>query len=379
MSIVRMLFREIAHRKLNFILGLISVVAAVALFVAVLTMCEASKRETTRLMRDLGFNVLIVPKNTNMADFWSEDYAAEDMPEEYVYRLANAPIMTIRHLVARLQRKVEWRGRKILLTGVLPEVPQKHLSPKPPMGLNIPRGSVYVGHELAKSFNIKVGQKIDILGKKFTVARLLKESGSKDDIRIYGHLHDIQEVLGLPGRINEIEALSCRCFGDRLASIRQDIAAVLPDTHVTEFRTKAIARAETRKMVERYAAFIIPAVLVMTAVWIGVLTLMNVRERREEIGILRALGVGSGPIAALFIGRALVVGIVGAGLGFALGTWVALRVGPNIFSLTANKISPMFALLGWSLVGAPLLCALASYLPAMAAVLQDPAEVLQEE
>jgi ABC-type lipoprotein release transport system permease subunit len=379
MLILRLLFREVQYRTLNFLLGLIAVVAAVGLFVSVLTLCDASNRETTRLMRDLGFNVLIVPQGTDMADFWSQDFAKEEMPEEYVHRLAQTRELSIRHLIARLQKKIDWRGRKILLTGILPEVPTLHKDDKAPMGLTIPRGQVYVGFELARSMNLKEGEALELGGRRFVVNKCLGEKGSKDDIRIYGHLHDVQAVLGKPGRINEIEALSCQCEGERLPRIRQEIARALPDTQVTEFRSIAVARAEQREMVEKYTAFLSPAVLLVGALWVGLLAWSNVRERRGEIGLWRALGVGSGPIAALFIGKAVVLGLVGAGLGFALGTWLALHVGPQVFPLTAPKIAPLFPLLGWSLVAAPLVCAVASYLPALAAVAQDPAEVLREE
>jgi len=374
-----MLLKEIAHRKLSFLLGVVSVIAAVALFVAVLTMSEASQRETTRLMRDMGFNVLIVPKNTDMADFWSEDFGKEEMPEDYVYKLANSKTILVRHLVATLQKKVAWRDRKVLLTGVLPEAPLKGKEKKPPMGFSIPRGKVYVGFELARSLKIKEGDAVNLLGKDFVVERCLQKSGSKNDIRIYGHLHDIQEVLGKPGKINVIEALECRCEGERLPTIRKSIAAALPDTIVSERGSIALARAETRKMVEKYAAFLIPMVFLICAVWVGLLALSNVRERRQEIGILRALGFRSGRIAGLFLGRSVLLGLIGAGAGFALGTALALRFGPEIFKVTSEKISPMVSLLGWSLIGAVALCALAAYLPTILAITQDPAVTLREE
>ncbi|NQT83686.1 FtsX-like permease family protein [bacterium] len=379
MSMLRMLIKEIAHRKLNFLLGLVSVAAAVALLVSVLTMSDASERETVRLMRDMGFNILIVPKNTDMADFWSEDFAKEEMPEEYVHDLANSGIITIRHLVATLQKKIVWRDRKVLLTGVLPEAPVRGREKKPPMGYTIPRGRVYVGFELARSLKIKEGGTITILGKDFVVERCLQEAGSKDDIRIYGDLHDVQEVLRKPGKINVIEALRCLCTGVELADVRESIARVLPNTNVAERGSIAVARAETRKMVEKYAAFIIPTVFLVCAVWVGLLSLSNVRERRQEIGILRALGFGSGRIATLFLGKAFLLGLLGAAVGFAVGTGIALQFGPQIFHLTAKKINPVYALLVWSAVGSPALCALASYLPAVVAITQDPAVTLQEE
>jgi len=378
-SILRLLLREIQHAKLNFLLGLVSVVLAVALVVAILTMCEASQRETERLMRDLGFNLLIVGKHTDMADFWSRDYAVEEMPEEYVHRLADSRIVTIRHLVGRLQQKVDWRGREVLLTGLLAEVPQPQMSKKPPMGLSIPRGTVYVGFALAHGLGLKVGDTIELGGRQFVVGRCLEEKGSKDDIRVYGHLHDVQAVLGCPGRINEIEALGCLCQEPRLSPIRQDVAAVLPDTQVTEIRSIAVARAETRRMVEKYASVLIPAVLLVSAIWVGLLALSNVRERRGEIGVLRAIGVGSRVIAVLFLGRAMLLGLVGAAFGFGLGTWLALHVGPQVFPLTAGKLAATPQLLLWALVGAPLLCAVAAYLPSLIAVLQDPAVILREE
>jgi len=379
MSVIRLLIKEILHRKLNFALGLLAVAGAVALFVAMLTMSRASENETRRLMRDMGFNLLIVPKNTNMEDFWANDFAREEMPEEYVKKLANTKDISADHYVATLEKKVEWRGRKILLTGILPELGAVGKRKKSRMGFTIKPGTVYVGHELARSQKIKPGDRIEILGGEFTVERCLAESGSKDDVRIYADLHDVQRLLGKEGKINAIKAMGCLCYGGSLATIRDELARALPDTKVTEFRSIALARAEMRKMVERYAMFILPTVLLVCAAWVGVLALMNVRDRRREIGILRALGLGSGRIAALFLGRAVIIGLVGAVAGFFIGSALALRFGPVIFKITSQKIVPIYGLLAWSLVLTPLIAAIAGFLPAMVAVTQDPAQILTEE
>ncbi len=379
MSILRLLTKEILHRKLNFLLSLLAVVVAVGLFVAVLTMGKASERETRRLMRDMGFNLIIVPKDTNMEDFWARDFSEKDMPEEYVRRLANATYISADHYVAMLQRKVPWRGRSIILTGLLPEVPAAGRRSKAPMGVTVKRGTCKVGYELAANLGLKRGDKIEIMGKTFEVAQCLGEAGSKDDIRIYVHLHDAQEMLGMKGRINVIQAIGCRCEGDRLATIRAQVARALPDTKVSEFSSIALARAETRRMMERNVALLAPGVLAVCAVWVGVLAWLNVNDRRQEIGILRAHGITSGRIAALFLGKAVLLGVVGALVGFAAGSGLALWLGPNVFKITGAKIQPIYALLRWSLVAAPAVAALASLLPAMAAVTQDPAITLTEE
>ena len=378
MSVFRLVLKEIAHRKLNFLLAGIAVAAAVTLFVSILTMGQASEREARRLMRDMGFNLRIIPKDTDMEDFWSKDFAEREMPEEYVRRLASDPALAVNHLVATLQKKVTWRDRQVLLTGILPEVspPGK---PESPMSFAIKEGTVYVGFELARALGLKQGDMIDILGKQFTVAKCLPETGSKDDIRIYGHLHDIQKILGKEGKVNEIKAIHCLCFGADLGTLRSRLAQSFPDTQVTELKSIALARAETTEMVEKYVAFLMPAVLLVCAAWIGVLAMMNVRERRQEVGILRALGFGSGKIASLFLCKAVIIGLIGAGLGFALGTALALRFGPGIFKVTAATMVPAYGLLWWSVAIAPLLAAIASFLPTVVAVTQDPAVTLMEE
>jgi ABC-type lipoprotein release transport system permease subunit len=91
------------------------------------------------------------------------------------------------------------------------------------------------------------------------------------------------------------------------------------------------------------------------------------------------MGVSSVAVGALFMGKALLVGLVGALIGYPVGTWLALHCGPNVFPITAARIEPEWRLLWTALASAPLLCAIASYIPAVLAVTQDPAEVLREE
>jgi len=255
-------------------------------------------------------------------------------------------------------------------------------TPKPSMSFTIKPGTAYVGYELAQGLGLKRGDAVEIFGKRFTIERCLSESGSEDDIRIYGHLHDVQGMVKLPGQINEIKALNCVCLTpgqDSLSILREQLERVLPEAKVIQMQAIAKAREKQRQTVERYLAFIMPFVLVVCVVWVGVLAMMNVRERRQEIGILRAIGHGSAKIAGLFLGRAVVLGAFGAAVGFAVGTGVALWFGPEIFRITAKAIKPMYVLLGWSLLGAPAFSALACFIPTTVAVTQDPAVTLSQE
>jgi putative ABC transport system permease protein len=383
MTIFRQIFREIHHRWINFLLGLTAVVLAAALFVAFFSAGEASKRETVRLMRDMGFNVRVIPRKTDMERFWITGFSQFSMPEEYVFDLAGYPGISYNHLTATLQKTYVLDDHEVILTGLAPEVipPGKSSSP---MTFSIEPGTAYVGFQSAKDLGLKPGDVIEIENRPLTVARCLSETGSRDDIRIYGHLKDIQAVLDMPGRINEIMALQCMCVSDEeqiksLGQLRSELEDVLPAARVVLMESIATARQEQRLMAERYFSFVYPLILFAALAWIGILAFLNVRERRQEIGIMRAVGYGSGKIALLFLGKAVFLGVAGAALGFVLGTALSISFGPRIFQVTASSIKPQAELLFWSLAGAPLLCAAAVTLPTLLGIYQDPAETLREE
>lgn len=382
MNTFHLIIKEALHRKMNFLLSLLAVITAVALFVFFFTTGKASKNETRVVMRDIGYNLRIIPKKTDMNKFWANGFSESVMSEEYVYKLASQKNFSYNHLVAILHKKVVWRDKEVILSGISPEVcpPDKK---RPSMTFTVEEGKVYVGFELSDSLNLQEGEKIEFLGEPFTVAKTLSETGSIDDIRIYGNLQDVQKILGMEGKVNEIKALECVCLTDSpeefRAKLKRQLAQVLPDAKVIEMRSIAEARQKQRWMISRYFSIIMPFVIVVCAVWLGALAMMNVRDRQYEIGIMRALGYGSGKVASLFLGKAVVIGLLGATLGFVIGTELALAYGAEIFKVTAKMIKPIYSMLGWSIIAAPAFTALSSFIPAMLAVTQEPAFTLRVE
>ncbi|MBI2927564.1 MAG: FtsX-like permease family protein [Verrucomicrobia bacterium] len=383
MATLRLVFRELLHRRLNFLLSTLAIVTAVALFVSYFTTAGAARRETTRVTRDLGFNLRIIPAGTDMDQFWAVGFSDQTMPEDTIHRFAkyDKVFLTYNHLVASLQQRFMVQDKEAILTGLAPTITAPDQR-KQPMGYAIKAGTVQVGFQVAQRLALKKGGALELGGKKFTVEQTLAESGTDDDIRVFGLLSDVQGVLNMKGRINEIKAIDCLCLTadqDPLKILRAELAKALPEAKVIQLRAIADARARQRQTAEKYFAFVTPLLLVVCAAWIGVLAVLNVRERKMEIGVLRALGYGSGKIAALFLAKAAVLGVIGAALGYATGSALALQFGPEIFKVTARAIKAEPVLLAWALVAAPAFAALASFIPAMLAVTQDPAVTLREE
>ncbi len=382
MTTIRLILSEMRHRPASSALALAGVLLATTLYVALTTLGQASYNETKRLMRELGFNFVILPSEDDLADYWTTGVPEGDMPEEYVSRLADTPGLAADHYVAMLQRRVDWEGVDVYLTGILPERRAVDSGEKAPMGLKIQPGACYVGYAVARELGLKPRDRVELLGHGLRVETVMLEDGSKQDVTVYAELHEVQEMLGMEGRINAIQALRClECLGreSTFADVRNGIGSLLPDVYVYEIEDIATARSDTRRMVRRYIGLLLSLTVVVCVAWVGLLFWLNVGQRWQEIGILRAVGYGSGRIASLFLGKAALFGVIGGCLGFALGTWLAVRYGPAIFTLTAKSVRPDYALLWRSVVGAALVAMIAGLVPTLTAVAQDPATSLTKE
>jgi len=75
----------------------------------------------------------------------------------------------------------------------------------------------------------------------------------------------------------------------------------------------------------------------------------------------------------------VLIGLIGAVVGFGIGTGLALKFGPAIFKVTASMITSQIKLLYWAVIVSPAVCALSVFIPSMIAVAQDPAVTLREE
>ena len=427
MKIRQLVIKEILHRKINFFLSVSAIVIATASLICSVMLLRAhdlrtgeilSKKEadlkermdklkddTRKSMLKLGFNLVILPVEQNMADWYSDDYSTRYMSEAYADKLAASDIVYIRHILPSLQEKIKWpeRDRTIILVGTRGEVPNLHLSPKKPMVQPVPDGTIIFGYELHKSLNIKVNDKIKLLGKTFTVKDCYTERGSKDDITAWISLGDAQKLLKKEGLINAILALKCLCANSELATIRKEVEEILPGTQVIEQGSKVIAREEARTQVAKEArltlqkekegmenigrerkklvSILIPVILFACALWAAFMCFINVRSRREEIGILRAVGLSSKTIFMLFTWKHILIGITGGIAGVILAgvlTFSFTASTPSIQSeLFASSLTLKLALI--AVTGATFLTIAAGWIPSMIASGQDPAEVLREE
>ena len=144
MKLTHLVCREILHRRLNFSLMLLSVMLAVACGVSAVTLLRGQEfymqrqvsvldNEIRKITKNMGFNILILPKNQNLSEFYADDFATQTMAESHVEQLAKSrDVFTIRHLRPALLQKLDWpeQNRQVILMGVRGVVPFAHRNPK---------------------------------------------------------------------------------------------------------------------------------------------------------------------------------------------------------------------------------------------------------
>ena len=446
MTIRRLITREILHRKLSFVLSVVSVVVAVGCLVAAVTLLHAYDLRTEQIIQakiagteanvrarqaeagkraaelnesyrqitlKLGYNLLILPKEEKLIDFELRGAPSKYMPEESVDILSKSGIMTVRHLLPVLQQRqiVVFAGKRqeVFLIGVRGEVPLANRAAKKPLLAAVQPGEMIIGWHVHQELGVKVGDKVSVVDREFKVSRIHAARGSNDDSSVWIDLKAAQEVLDKEGKINGIMAINCiPCTRTRLSELKQDIVRILPGTQVRVKMTEAViryearvraadeanaqvtlarrrgrsdiareqaARADLKGQIEAFAGWIVPLILIGAAVWMALLAYGNVRQRRCEIGVLRAIGLRSGQILTVFLAKAVVVGLAGACVGYVAGFLTALVWGqaPPARQIFIPLLPVAVLLL------APVLSCLASWVPAMLAARQDPAAVLAEE
>ncbi len=383
MSPLALIIKEISHRKTNAVLSLLAITIAVGGSIVLHTAFAGSLQRTKRIQRDMGQNLRIVSKDTDLAHFWDEGYSKSTFSENWVQQFTNVTKeINYSHLSAVLKWKIDWRGSPAMIYGLAPREVAPPGRKKPIMITPVKQGTIQLGKTLAAIHEVKRDDMVEVESGEFQVGRVLSEKGSGAEIRIYMHLADAQAVLQRKGLINEIQALDCYCADesqDTLALLRKQLQPILPEAQVFRMQDMAEAREKQRRDIEWTYSTLMPAIVMICGVIIGLLAFLNTRARQQEIGILRALGKGSFTVAALFLGKALILGIFGAACGFGLGTALLLGWGQELLKISPKLIGWDLNNLKWALFLAPVFSALATFIPAMLAVTQDPADTLRHE
>jgi putative ABC transport system permease protein len=161
-----------------------------------------------------------------------------------------------------------------------------------------------------------------------------------------------------------------------ISAIALQISEVLGGTDVRVIRRVADGEGSILTRVRMLLWIVTMVALLASALAVGASAAASVLERRTEIGLMKALGAGSGLVGVLLVAEQLLLAIVGGSSGYALGIVLARLLGEQIFGFAPE---PRLLVLFVILVLAAVVTLLGSAYPLRRASRYDPAPILRGE
>ncbi|MCX7886195.1 MAG: ABC transporter permease [Verrucomicrobiae bacterium] len=200
--------------------------------------------------------------------------------------------------------------------------------------LDLDGEKVVIGREMAARYGIYIGDKITVysprniekkgqevyLPMELTVTGIFHSGMFEYDIGlIFTSLETAQELYNLRGEVHGVELMTDDPFlgaKEVADSLNRKLPAGLRAQTWAEQNQRILGAIQ----VEKTTMFFILLLLVVVAAFCIMSTLItSTVQKTKEIGVLKALGATSGQISRLVLVQGFIVGVLGVGIGFALG------------------------------------------------------------
>lgn len=406
MTLRTLVWKELRARPAAMLSNSFAIMLGVAALVAIRHVTVHSEGEVSRQLSTLGANVLVLPREASLQDYYSADKSGYTLPEELVSEIYLAGLPGIEQLSPKLSVAAKLEGRPTTLTGILPQSefqaksawqsasmfsPKKHDGCKKaktgahaddhsPASLaskrsieQLKESEAVVGADVAEQAGLRPGESIELLGRSFQVLAVLPRTGTIDDSRVFAHLHTVQSLANAGENVSAIEIMACceDASGDLVPKLR----ALLPTAKVVTISQVVETQVGVNRLMANTSWLVLGVLIVVGGASLAGTIMANVRERKREIGTLMAMGATPSFVLQMFLLKALVLGLIGGAVGAALGVGFAVFAGTQ---WAGAAIEPLPGLTLLAIAAAALVAVSAAIWPAQKAARLDPCLCFQE-
>ncbi|MCP4644627.1 MAG: ABC transporter permease [bacterium] len=378
----RLLFNQARHRWQTTLLVFLTLTALVTLYVYVRNTSEFANRSMQLVMKNMGHNLLILPKDANPLDTYRCTDAQALFPEQVSRDLAAHGPLPTRYYVSVLQTACALDGHPCLLTGIEPVARGDETSEKGNLVTALKPGTARLGTEIATAAGVAPGDTVSLRGGAFEVTEVLPSKGTDADHRVYVPLKECQDLLGAPGQINVVMSFMC-LHGGSMAAVtkkaRGMLAELAPDYQLVVKSDMAQARYLARLTTSRSMYYILALVFGITVLVIVIAGLHEVAERKREAGILVAMGTGYHFIVGLYLAKVCAVAVFAACAGYWVGSHLAVAFTSPFMVVNTRAVSVVWDHLPSTLGLTVAVALLSEAVPVLKLIMTDPNATLTEE
>ena len=383
MTLKQIAIRNLLRRKGKAILILFGLVLGIGTVITVVTFADAVTGDINHKLEKYGANILIVPRTESL----SLNYGginmggiSFEMQELYEADLALVhQIKNARNIAAMGQvvlGAVQLNERHVMLAGVDFEE-ARILKPWWKIEGRKPSGDgLLAGAEAARVLGLQAGDRVHIQGHSMTVQGVLDPTGSQDDHLLFTALPAAQQVLDKSGRVSMVE-VAALCAGCPIEEMVRQISTALPGAKVMAIQQVVKGRMETLMQFKKFSFGVSVIVILIGSLVVLVTMTGSVRERKEEIGVFRAIGFRKRHVARIILIEAALISVCAGVIGYLAGMG-ATKLAFYLFAENPSMALPWnLPLAGGAMAMALAVGLAASVYPALAAARMDPNDALR--
>ena len=338
----RVLRRSVFANRGRLFVILLALGAGAAVTAALLNLQVDAKRRITTEFRSFGPNVLITPRGSGVAST-----ATNIMKESVLAKLqseAENPDYTaipFLYAVAKLTSGNSTPAVDAVIAGTHLDLlenrePAWKLEPEHPSDYS--QDECLVGVKLANQLRVRAESSLQLRSGQRTescrLAAVLASGGPEDDqafvpLAVAQRLADASDrvsvvkvfILGTPQKINEtVNALQQK----------------LPDVEVRPIRQFTEGEARLYSRISGILTATVAVVLILTALCVMAAMTNVAMERRNDVGLMKAIGGSVRRVLRLFLAEAALLGLAGGLIGAAIGIMISMGLGKAVFGVAAQ-------------------------------------------
>jgi len=383
----RIVRRQLTANRGRLFVVLLALATGAATTAALLNLQIDAKRRLTTEFRAFGANMIITPSNSETATDTSktfEEAALESVPSlnhsdpvtkgAFLYSVAEATVYhegkNLGSTHTALLVGYRWVG-----DGINSLVPSTEIEGHNTVILDAE--TCEVGQQAASVFHLHAGDDLELkIGehKSRCVVSEIRSFGGPEDGQIFLPLKGIQNLANLPGRISliQVSVPGTQRSVDRYIA---EVANQLPHASVRPIRQFTDAQAKIYDRISSLLAATVALVLILTALCVMAAMTNVAMERRNDVGLMKAIGGATRRVLRLFLTEAALLGLAGGLIGAAVGIALSVALGKAVFGIAARPRLIVYPIS----VGLTIIVAIASSYPLRRLAGIRPASVFRGE
>jgi putative ABC transport system permease protein len=336
----RIIRRLLTANRGRFLVILLALGAGATITAALLNLQVDAKRRLSSEFRTLGANVVVAPRSaTSLSNGTLDESVANRIPKQS--EGGTVGVVSFLYVVANASVEQQQKHSQTVVAGISGDP----LSSVAPFHETSPTASTHgsffceVGTEIARQLQANIPARlvlqVEAVSVSCPVSGVLSFGGSEDNQIFLPDMAAAQRLARLPGRISLIQ-LSVPGTPQSIARYIDSLAQRIPEADVHGIRQFTEGEARIYNRISGILSATVALVLVLTGLCVMAAMTNVAMERRNDVGLMKAIGGATRRVLRLFLAEAAILGLTGGIIGAAIGILLSMWLGKAVFGIAAR-------------------------------------------